>query len=573
MRSSAKCITFLALALVLALALSGLGFASGEAGHPEYAAENETAQKGAIVMTGSSLCEQFPISEIIAERGDSYVIYNRGYGGYTMTQLMEVLDTAVIDLEPSALFINIGTNDIDRLSETYTIEDMMDNYAAILTTIQEAVPDCAIYIMAYYPCTPNTGEGQIQRTLEQIEEVNSYLPALAEEAGATFIDVNEVLRGEDGYLKDEYAADSIHLTDEAYEAIYDALVPYFDECVASESYLGGTAVEYGYEVELVRDDTATLDITVGSGQTVDVELLYAGMDTTRDFSVVSISDECVTASASGLNATITGAYAGESVVTLSWTAVNTSGSTYTVEIHVTVTDDGVVTPPVKGSTAETTETQADAAADTGSEASGEVGALGGGRGQGMEEGGILFCGSSLMGGFDVGTYLAEDGYDISTGNMSMGGTIIADFAAACQEQIVALNPGAIFINIGSVDTDRIRDGIFDMDYMMDSYEALLIYLQEELPDCEIYVMAYYPATENSQRDNSIVDEANEKTEALAGELGVNFVDITYVLKNEDGYLISDYSADGIHLTDEAYRLVYGELKAYILESVGIAITD
>ena len=52
----------------------------------------------------------------------------------------------------------------------------------------------------------------------------------------------DVLEREDGYLKDEYAADSIHLTREAYQVIYEALKPYFDECVASPLYLDPDAV-------------------------------------------------------------------------------------------------------------------------------------------------------------------------------------------------------------------------------------------------------------------------------------------------------------------------------------------
>ena len=219
------------------------GMAPGGApGHPEYAEENETAQKGGIVLTGSSLMEHFPIGDIIEENGDDYVIYNRGYGGYVMTQLMEVMDTAVFDLVPSALFINIGTNDIDRITEEYTYEDMMDNYKTILTAVQDKLPGCEIYVMAYYPCTPNTGTGQIQRTLEQITDANQYVEALAKELDVSFIDVNDVLEREDGYLKDEYAADSIHLTKEAYQVIYEALKPYFDECAASPLYLDPDAV-------------------------------------------------------------------------------------------------------------------------------------------------------------------------------------------------------------------------------------------------------------------------------------------------------------------------------------------
>jgi lysophospholipase L1-like esterase len=190
----------------------------------------------------------------------------------------------------------------------------------------------------------------------------------------------------------------------------------------------------------------------------------------------------------------------------------------------------------------------------------------------MEPGGILFCGSSLMGGFRiVDTFLAEDGYgDISTGNISMGGTTIADFAAAQQENIVAMQPGAIFINIGSVDVDRVASEVFDMQFMQDSYRELLTYLRDELPDCEIYVMAYYPSQENTFRPNELVDECNVWVEELANELGLHFVNVSGVLKNDEGYLREDFSADGIHLTDEAYRLVYEELKPYLLEAAGLA---
>ena len=335
----------------MATMLLGTTVYASSGSHPEYETENETAQLGAIVMTGSSLCEHFPIDEILEDTGDDYVIYNRGYGGYTMTQLMDVLDM-VTDLIPSALFINIGTNDIDRLDDDYTYEDMMDNYRTIIETIWESAPNCVIYMMAYYPCTnyESTG-GTITRTLEQINEANEYVEALAAELGCNYIDVSDVLKDDDGYLKEEYAADSIHLTDEAYYAIYEELKPYFDECVAMETYLNpdlvlGSSdsdsssdadVQESYTVDLERDATVTQDITIYEGSTATVTLNYSGMDTTVSFSIVSNSDETVcSASADTLEITIEGLSAGTSTVIASWTAVNSSGSTYTVELDVTV---------------------------------------------------------------------------------------------------------------------------------------------------------------------------------------------------------------------------------------------
>lgn len=347
----------------------------------------------------------------------------------------------------------------------------------------------------------------------------------------------------------------------ATESIEESVVP-----PAAESVPEGDGE---YAIGLIRDDVAKAELNIPSGKVVDIALNYAGKDSTVDFEVTGNTDESVaTASADILTLTVSGAKAGSTTVTASWTAVNSSGSTYTVELAVNVNDDG------SESFVELTTGDAAASGESGRDGgsaeptpiggSGEVGTT-------MEAGGILFCGSSLMGGFRVvDTFLAEDGYDISTGNISMGGTTIADFAAAQKENIVAMDPGAIFINIGSVDVDRVASEVFDMQFMQDSYRELLTYLRDNLPDCNIYVMAYYPSQENTFRPNALVDECNVWVEELANELGLNFVNVSGVLKNEKGYLREDYSADGIHLTDEAYREVYNELKPSLLESVGLA---
>lgn len=70
------------------------------------------AVKGQILFTGSSLMEQFPITEIARNHGIDKIIYNRGIGGYTTDDFIAEIDTVLFDLAPSKLFINIGTNDM-----------------------------------------------------------------------------------------------------------------------------------------------------------------------------------------------------------------------------------------------------------------------------------------------------------------------------------------------------------------------------------------------------------------------------------------------------------------------------
>lgn len=87
----------------------------------KYHELNKVAQKGQTVMVGSSLMEWFPINELMMSRGVPGIVYNRGLGGYTTDDLLKCMDVVVFELEPSRIFINIGTNDIGLPGMTWDI--------------------------------------------------------------------------------------------------------------------------------------------------------------------------------------------------------------------------------------------------------------------------------------------------------------------------------------------------------------------------------------------------------------------------------------------------------------------
>ena len=81
-----------------------------------YKILNRAAKKGAVLFTGSSLMEQFPVCEMARSKGIDAVIYNRGIGGTTTDDFLREIDTVLLDLAPAKVFINIGTNDMtDRV--------------------------------------------------------------------------------------------------------------------------------------------------------------------------------------------------------------------------------------------------------------------------------------------------------------------------------------------------------------------------------------------------------------------------------------------------------------------------
>ena len=58
--------------------------------------------------------EMFPVCEIARSQWIEQVIYNRGVGGLNTDEFLDNIDTLLLDLEPSKIFINIGTNDITK---------------------------------------------------------------------------------------------------------------------------------------------------------------------------------------------------------------------------------------------------------------------------------------------------------------------------------------------------------------------------------------------------------------------------------------------------------------------------
>ena len=197
-----------------------------------YREENRSALKGQTVFTGSSLMEMFPINKLLKEHGDDIVIYNRGVGGFLSHELLTVIDVCVVDLMPSKVFINIGTNDLSWSS--IPISALMDNYDKIITTIESVVPNVKIYLMAYYPVNYEAASEEMKeclkiRTNEKITAANAEVKKLAEKHGQRYIDINRNLKDEQGRLRAEYTIEGMHINEDGYRAVYDDIMTYVKE--------------------------------------------------------------------------------------------------------------------------------------------------------------------------------------------------------------------------------------------------------------------------------------------------------------------------------------------------------
>ncbi len=197
---------------------------------------NEYAKKGQTLFVGSSLMEHFPINELMMDEGAGKVVYNRGIGGFTTDDMLQSMEEQVFGLEPSVIFINIGTNDLGDASAGFAqqLEKMLKNYELILKQIKERLPKAEVYLMAYYPVneTDKVPEGWgenlfVNRNNRNLPIANAEVEKLAEKMGYHYIDVNEGLTDQRGMLKKEYTVEGVHMYANGYKVVYENIKKYF----------------------------------------------------------------------------------------------------------------------------------------------------------------------------------------------------------------------------------------------------------------------------------------------------------------------------------------------------------
>lgn len=190
---------------------------------------NEFVKPGQILFAGSSLMEQFPIQEFVADFDLPLTIYNRGVGGFTTSEMLACMQDCVYALRPAYIFINIGTND---LNDPACTPDVLHNrYRTILSGIREHLPQAKLFLLAYYPVNPDVADAGMKEVLKVrnndcICRANEMVKELAAEVGAAYIDVGDDIKDEKGQLKAEYTVEGMHMYANGYKAVLDRLLPH-----------------------------------------------------------------------------------------------------------------------------------------------------------------------------------------------------------------------------------------------------------------------------------------------------------------------------------------------------------
>lgn len=114
--------------------------------------------------------------------------------------------------------------------------------------------------------------------------------------------------------------------------------------------------------------------------------------------------------------------------------------------------------------------------------------------------------------------------------------------------------------------------VYGLEGSVENYRTLLSQIKTAAPEVEFYIQSATPICEGAEvgaLTNENLKVYNQMLLEMCQELGLHFVDVASVLRDENGYLPREYCSDpdgmGIHLTDAACRLWLG----YLLEDAAL----
>jgi lysophospholipase L1-like esterase len=157
--------------------------------------------QGAVVFLGDSITQGW--GDRLGAAFPGVKVANRGISGDTTRGVLIRLEEDVLAVNPAAVVLLIGTNDLD---EDATPETIAGNLKLIVEALERHDPGLPIVLCQVFPSSPEKN-----RPAEQIKAVNElYLKAVKGDPQVTYLETWPLFANEDGGAKVEEFPDLLH---------------------------------------------------------------------------------------------------------------------------------------------------------------------------------------------------------------------------------------------------------------------------------------------------------------------------------------------------------------------------
>ena len=177
-----------------------------------------------IVFFGDSITEGYNVKEFF----DEYRVVNSGISGNTTKDLINRIDSDLYDYNPSAVIIQIGTNDL-RVS--IKDEEIISNIKKIIKGIRKNRKNASILVESIYPLNRDMDTEYWDGVNEDynnkhIIKLNKDIKKLCKIEHIKYIDVYTSLLDDNKNLKEVYSKEGLHLTDLGYYKVTKIIKKY-----------------------------------------------------------------------------------------------------------------------------------------------------------------------------------------------------------------------------------------------------------------------------------------------------------------------------------------------------------
>jgi len=165
-----------------------------------------------VVFMGNSITEGW--SNLCPEFFENSSHINRGIGGQTTPQMLVRFRADVVALNPAAVVILAGTNDIAGNTGPSTIEMIADNIKSMaeVAKANDIKVVLSSVLPAYdYPWKPGL------KPAEKIVALNEILKAYANKNDHVYLDYFSEMADDRNGMIEKYTSDGVHVTEKGYK--------------------------------------------------------------------------------------------------------------------------------------------------------------------------------------------------------------------------------------------------------------------------------------------------------------------------------------------------------------------
>lgn len=185
-----------------------------------YEAANKSVTKAPeVVLMGNSITEGWWRNDSAFFKTRNYV--GRGISGQTSSQMLVRFRNDVINLNPKAVVILAGTNDIAQNNGPITLENVMNNIISMAELAK--AHKIKVYLCSVLPAY-EFGWRKGLEPAPKIARLNEMIKEYAAKNKLTYVDYYSKLVDNRGGLPEKYSKDGVHPTEEGYKVMEEILL-------------------------------------------------------------------------------------------------------------------------------------------------------------------------------------------------------------------------------------------------------------------------------------------------------------------------------------------------------------